>query len=143
MGSFLKFGGLALMAIGILVGPLVFLKVGGFSGLMALVILGAAPLGIGWLMFTTGNRQARLASENAERGFAEIAATLAKKAGGQVRLDAVCKASGLPTDEVQAKMRALTGKGLFDLDFDANGQMVYKLSAQSGAAQLAQFSGKA
>lgn len=143
MGSFLKFGGIALMAVGILVGPLVFLKVGGFSGIMALLVLGAAPLGIGWFMFSTGSRQARLEGENAERGFAEIATTLARKAGGQVGLDAVCKASGLPTDEVQGKMRALTGKGLFELDFDANGQMVYKLSAQAGAAQLAQFSGKA
>lgn len=143
MGSFLKFGGMALMAIGILVGPLVFLKVGGFSGILALLVLGAAPLGLGWLLFSTGNRQARLEAENAERGFAELATTLAKKAGGQVALEAVCKASGLPADEAQAKLRALTGKGLFELDFDANGQMVFKLSAQPGAAQLAQFSGKA
>ena len=142
MGSVLKYAGLAAMVIGALVGPLVFLKVGGFSGVIALLFLGAAPLGLGFLMFSSGSRKAKLEAENSERGFAEVASALAKKAGGQVGLDAVCKASGLPSDEAQAKMRALTGRGLFELAFDANGQMVYKLSAQSGAAQLAQFSGK-
>ena len=39
-------------------------------------------------------------------------------------------------------MRKLTGTGLFELDFDANGQMVYKLSANPGAAQLAQLAGR-
>lgn len=141
MGSFLKYGGLGAMVVGVLVGPLVFLKVGGFSGLMALLVLGALPAGIGFAMFTTGRRRALVEAEESERGFAEVAAALARKGGGQVGLDAVCKASGLPSAEAQAKMRALTGRGLFELDFDANGQMVYKLSAQAGAAQLAQFSG--
>jgi hypothetical protein len=143
MGSFLKLGGLALMVLGVLVGPLVFLRAGGFPGLIGLLVLGAAPLAIGWVMFSKGGRQAKLEAENAERGFSEVATALARKAGGQVGLDAVCKASSLSTDEAQAKMRALTGKGLFELDFDANGQMVYKLSAQAGAAQLARFAEKA
>ena len=142
MGAFIKIGGIAMMVLGAVLGPLLFLKVGGFSGFVGLMVLGAAPLGIGFLMFSTGSRQAKVDAENAERGFSEIATALASKNGGQVGIDAVCKASGLPNAEAQAKMRALTGRGLFELDFDANGQMVYKLSTQAGAAQLAQFSGK-
>ena len=39
-------------------------------------------------------------------------------------------------------MRRLTGRGLFELDFDANGQMVFKLSPDAGRAQLAELSGR-
>ena len=109
-----------------------------FTGLLfGLVVFGA---GAGALL--AGRKRARLEEENDERGFAELAQSLAKKTGGQVGLDAVCKASGLASDEAQAKMRKLTGNGLFELDFDANGQMVYKLSANPGAAQLAQLAGR-
>ena len=34
------------------------------------------------------------------------------------------------------------GRGLFDLDFDANGQMVWKLSRDAGRAQLAETAGR-
>jgi len=43
--------------------------------------------------------------------------------------------------KAQERMRALTGRGLFDLDFDENGQMVFKLSRDAGRAQLAELSG--
>ena len=52
------------------------------------------------------------------------------------------KASGLTRDEATARMRQLTGRGLFDLDFDANGQMVWKLSPDAGRAQLAETAGR-
>jgi len=38
-------------------------------------------------------------------------------------------------------MRQLTGRGLFDLDFDANGQMVWKLSP-TRSRQLAETAGR-
>jgi hypothetical protein len=31
---------------------------------------------------------------------------------------------------------------MFDLDFDANGQMVWKLSPEAGRAQLAELAGR-
>lgn len=142
MGSFGKYLGIAAMAFGILVGPLVMMRVGGFSGIVAFFVLGVVPLGVGFFLFRAGSRQAKLDSENDERGFSEMALALAKKGGGLVGIDAVCKASGLPKDEAQARMRALTGTGQFELDFDANGQMVYKVSADAGAAQLASLAQK-
>ena len=98
------------------------------------VIFGALLVasGVGAVMF--GRRRARIEKESDERGFADTAEALARHGGGKVALEAVCRATGLPSDEAQAKMRALTGKGLFDLDFDGNGQMVYKIEPGRGGA---------
>ncbi len=102
----------------------------------------AAMCAAGVAAILTGRKRARLENESEERGFAEMALALARKAGGSVKLDAVCTASQLTSEEAQARMRTLTGKGLFELDFDANGQMVYKVSANAGAAELAQLAGR-
>ena len=91
-----------------------------------LCALGILAAGLGALAY--GRRRAVIEREADERGFAETAETLARRAGGRIALEQVCKATGLPSGEVQAKMRQLTGRGLFDLDFDGNGQMVYKVS---------------
>jgi len=101
------------------------------------LLFGAIVLAVGAAGIMFGRKRAKLEHENDERGFAETAEALARRSGGQVRLDAVCKATGLTSDDAQAKLRALTGKGLFDLDFDANGQMIYKLSESTGQSQLA------
>ena len=68
-----------------------------------------------------------------------MATSLARKNGGRVGLDQVARASGVSKDEAQAKMRQLTGRGLFELDFDESGQMVFKLSPDAGRAQLAEL----
>lgn len=113
----------------------------GFVDLSGLVV-GGIVLAIGLALVAAGRKRARIEAENDERTFTEIAQTLARKNGGQVQVDAVCKASGLSKDEATAKMRELTGRGVFDLDFDQNGQMVWKLSPDAGRAQLAQLSGR-
>jgi len=106
----------------------------GFVDLTGLMF-GAAALAVGLCGVAIGRRRARVERESDARGFAELAQALARRGGGLVAIDAVCKASGLPSDEVQAQMRALTGQGLFDLDFDGGGRMVYKLTG--GAAPSA------
>src|SRR6266849_6143230 len=97
---------------------------------------------VGGVVVAVGRKRARVEQENDERNFSAMAVALAKKNGGQVQIDAVCKASGLAKDEATAKMRELTGRGLFDLDFDGGGQMVWKLSADAGRAQLAEMAGR-
>src|SRR5260221_13582602 len=108
----------------------------GFVDLSGLVV-GGVVLAVGLALVAAGRKRARMEAENDERSFSEMAQALAKKNGGQVQVEAVCKASGLPKDEATAKMRELTGRGLFDLDFDQNGQMIWKLSPDAGLAQLA------
>ncbi|MBS2026171.1 MAG: hypothetical protein JST92_27535, partial [Deltaproteobacteria bacterium] len=51
MGSFGKYLGIAAMAFGVLVGPLVMMRVGGFSGIVAFFVLGVVPLGVGFFLF--------------------------------------------------------------------------------------------
>ena len=113
----------------------------GFVDLSGLVV-GGIVLAVGLGLVMAGRKRARVETENDERNFSDMAMALARKNGGQVMVDAVCKASGLGKDEATAKMRELTGRGMFDLDFDANGQMVWKLSPDAGRAQLAEMAGR-
>ena len=105
----------------------------GFVDLSGLVV-GGVVLAIGLVLIGMGRKRAKVETENDERNFTDLALAIAKKNSGQVLVDQVCKASGLPKEEATAKMRELTGRGLFDMDFDGNGQMVWKLA--SSAPQL-------
>jgi hypothetical protein len=113
----------------------------GFVDLSGLVV-GGVVLAIGLALIAVGRKRARVETENDERNFSDMAMALARKNGGQVQVEAVCKASGLSRDEATARMRGLTGRGMFDLDFDGNGQMVWKLSPDAGRAQLAEMAGR-
>jgi hypothetical protein len=113
----------------------------GFADLSGLVV-GLIVLSIGVGIVVAGRKRARFEQESDERHFSELAMGVAKKNGGQVQVDQLTKASGLSRDEATARMRQLTGRGLFDLDFDANGQMVWKLSPDAGRAQLAEMAGR-
>src|ERR1700739_3898109 len=79
----------------------------GFVDLSGLVV-GGVVLAIGLTLVAAGRKRARIEVENDERNFTELALALARKNGGQVQVDQVCKASGLPKDEATAKMRELT-----------------------------------
>ena len=146
-GGILFFGGIVLLVLGGL-GALVFIRPllqgqgSTFSNLLAVLVLGALPAAAGALLMGAGARRGKLERENEDRGFTDLATSLARKNGGRVGLDQVARASGLSSDEAQTKMRRLTGRGLFELDFDANGQMVFKLSPDAGRAQLAELSGR-
>lgn len=144
-GSILTFGGSVALSIGVLLGllfarPLLTGDGSRFSNLLALVVLGVVPAAAGFLLIGEGRKQSRAQAERDERDFSELAVSLARQNGGTVALGPLCKASGLLADEAQRRMRKLTGRGLFDLDFDPAGQVVFKLSPEAGAGQLARWS---
>ena len=146
-GGILFFGGAVLLVLGglgglVFVGPLLRGQGGTFSNLLAVLVLGALPAAAGLLLMAAGGRRSKLERENEDRGFTDLATALARKNAGKVSLDQVARASGLPNAEAQAKMRQLTGRGLFELDFDEGGQMVFKLSPDAGRAQLAELGGR-
>jgi hypothetical protein len=146
-GGILFFGGVVLLVLGglgglVFIGPLLRGQGGTFSNLLAVLVLGALPAAAGVLLMAAGSRRGKLERESEDRGFSELATDLARKNGGRVGLDQVARASGLPSADAQAKMRQLTGRGVFELDFDANGQMVFKLSPEAGRAQLAELGGR-
>jgi len=146
-GGILFFGGVVLLVLGglgglVFIGPLLRGQGGTFSNLLAVLVLGALPAAAGVLLMAAGSRRGKVERENEDRGFTEVATALARKNGGRVGLDQVARASGLPSGEAQVKMRQLTGRGLFELDFDESGQMVFKLSPDAGRAQLAELGGR-
>ena len=146
-GGILFFGGVVLLVLGglgglVFVGPLLRGQGGTFSNLLAVLVLGGLPTVAGLLLMAAGGRRSKLERENEDRGFTDLATALARKNAGKVSLDQVARASGLPSAEAQAKMRQLTGRGLFELDFDEGGQMVFKLSPDAGRAQLAELGGR-
>src|SRR2546425_8995908 len=122
-GGILFFGGVVLLVLGglgglVFIGPLLTGKGGTFSNLLAVVVLGALPAAAGILLMGAGSKRSRLEKENEERGFGELATTLARKNGGQIGIEQIAKASGVPTTQAPAEMRAPTGPGGFGLDFD-------------------------
>jgi len=146
-GGILFFGGAVLLVLGglgglVFIGPLLRGQGGTFSNLLAVLVLGALPAVAGVLLMAAGSRRSKLERENEDRGFTDLATALARKNGGRVSLDQVARASSLPSTEAQAKMRQLTGRGLFELDFEEGGQMVFKLSPDAGRAQLAELGGR-
>ncbi|HTO99654.1 MAG TPA: hypothetical protein VMK66_21540 [Myxococcales bacterium] len=121
---------------------LVMLKgLSGFADLSGLVV-GLIVLAVGVGIVLAGRKRARFEQEADDRHFSEVALTLARNNSGQVNVDQVAKASGFSRDESTARMRQLTGRGLFDLEFDANGQMLWKLTPDAGRAQLAEIAGR-
>jgi len=146
-GGILFFGGAVLLVLGglgalVFIGPLLKGQGGTFSNLLAVLVLGALPAVAGVLLMAAGARRGKIERENEDRGFTDLATALARKNGGRVGLDQVARASGLLSEEAQTKMRRLTGRGVFELDFDPNGEMVFKLSPEAGRAQLAELSGR-
>ena len=113
----------------------------GFVDLSGLVV-GGAVCALGVVLVAAGRKRARFESENDQRNFSEMALALARKNGGQVQMEQVAKASGLPREEATARMRQLAGRGLFDMNFDENGQMVWKMSPDAGRAQLAEIASR-
>lgn len=141
MGKILFFGGVVLLVLGgagalVFAKPLLLGQGSLFSNLMAVLILGVLPAAAGAALIGIGGRRSKLETESDERGFSETTVALARKNGGVVALDQVCKVSGLAKDEATARMRALTGQGLFDMDFDTNGQLQWKLTGPA-SPQLA------
>src|SRR5260370_19867691 len=135
-GTILFFGGAVLLVLGVLggvffIGPILTGRGSMFSNLMAPVVLGALPALIGLTLITVGRKRARVEAESEERGFSEAVIPLARKQGGQIGVDAVCKVIGLTRDEATAKMCELPGRGAFHHHFEPGGQMVWQLAAHA------------
>ncbi|HEX9577957.1 MAG TPA: hypothetical protein VF993_09405 [Myxococcales bacterium] len=139
--NILTIGGAFVAVLGGLFSAVMLKGMRGFQDFSGLVV-GLVFLAIGVATFVVGRKRARVEAESDERSFLEMAIALARKNGGQVSIDPVCKASGLSKDEATARMRQLTGRGVFDLDFDGSGQMVWKLSPDAGRSQLAEIAGR-
>src|SRR2546425_9220725 len=87
-GGILFFGGVVLLVLGglgglVFIGPLLRGQGGTFSNLLAVLVLGALPVAAGVLLMAAGSRRGKLERENEDRGFTDLATSLARKNGGR------------------------------------------------------------
>lgn len=109
------------------------------AGLVGLGV-GGAMAGIGLAFTLLGLRLIRSARLDALQAFEDAVRQLAARTNGQVTLADAARATGLPTGDAEQRMRALCGRGIFEVDFTPEGQLVFKATPLAeGASQLARL----
>jgi hypothetical protein len=108
---------LAAVVLLVLVGP------GLISGLGASLLAA-----VGWAIYRQAARFAGRADEGMALQFEATVRRMAEKNGGVVSMQAILNATGEAPASAQAKMRALAGRGVCELDFGPNGEMQFKLT---------------
>src|SRR3989442_6260454 len=97
----------------------------GFVDLSGLVV-GGVVAAVGLALVAAGRKRARIEQQSDDLHFSEGALALAKKNNGQIQVDQGAKASGLSRAEATARIRQLTGRGVFELGFDANRRIAWQ-----------------
>src|SRR2546429_3517098 len=123
-GGILFFGGVVLLVLGglgglVFIGPLLKGQGGTFSNLLAVLVLGALPAAAGVVLMAAGTRRSRLERENEDRGFTDLATSLARKNGGPGGLGPAARAGRVPTGDAPARGRHLTWRGPLPPDLRA------------------------
>lgn len=107
------------------------LAVGGLamkaSWLLGLPII-AVGLGLGYVTFKAAKNFGVQAQVHQSVQFEKTLKQLAEKNGGTVSLLALVQATGETQESAQAKARELMGRGVCDMDFGPNGEMLYKVT---------------
>jgi len=107
------------------------------------LIVAALGLGLGWAVFAQARKFGVQSVESQKVQFEQTARRLAEKSNGHASLEAIVHATGAERAEAEAKMKALMGRGIFELDFGPNGEVLYKLTPMDEArASLARLSEK-
>lgn len=119
------------LALGALLGKLTW-----FIGLPVI----AVGLGLGWAVWKAARRFNVQQSESQKLQFEATVRQLAERNGGTVGVQAIQHATGVPKEEIQERMRALMGRGVVEMDFGANGEMLFRLTPMDEArADLARL----
>jgi Flp pilus assembly protein TadB len=129
---------LYLCAAGFALGGLLVAWLVNFASTFFAVLVLAAGLALAYVTFRAA-RKYQVAQSLEQRGqFEETYRQLAARNGGVVALDAIAKATGGSREETQAKMRELIGRGVCEMDFGPDGQLLFRLTpADAARAQLA------
>lgn len=98
----------------------------------------AVGLGLGYVTFRAAQNFGVQADSRQAVQFEQTLKQLAQKNGGAVSLQALVHATGESQEAVQQKTRELMGRGVCEMDFGPNGELLYKLTPFDEArAQLA------
>lgn len=124
-------GFLYFCAAGFLLGGILPVYFAGVGLLTLLALAGGAALA--YVTFRAAQKFNVQASVSQQVQFEQTYRQLAAKAGGAVAVDAMVHATGESKETVQAKMRELMGKGVCEMDFGPNGEMLFKLTPMDEA----------
>lgn len=88
----------------------------------------ALGLGLGYVTFQAAKKFGVQAEDRQAVQFEQTLKQLAQKNGGSVSLQALVHATGESQEAVQQKTRELMGRGVCEMDFGPNGELLYKLT---------------
>lgn len=108
---------------GVVVGGLL-MKVTWLIGLPVIAI----GLALGYFTFRAAKNFGAQATIEQGAQFERTLKSLAEKNGGSVSLQALLQATGETKESAQAKARELMGRGVCEMDFGPNGELLYKLT---------------
>ena len=95
-------------------------------------MLAAAGVGIVWF----GLAQLKKAGSLEERRFEETVRALAARTGGEFSLEAAAEATGKSREEAQRRLRALCARGVCDMDFTKEGQILFRMTPAEESRQI-------
>lgn len=88
----------------------------------------AVGLALGYFTFRAAKNFGAKADQHQALQFEQTLKRLAERNGGSVSLQALVQATGQTQESAQAKARALMGRGVCEMDFGPNGEVLYKLT---------------
>lgn len=117
--------------------PLVLLITVPFWKMLWLLLLVVGAV-LAFFTYRAGKSFTVKASDNQKLQLEQTYRMLAAKNGGVVPVSALMAATGYDKQTVQERMREVIGRGIAELDFSPNGEVLYKLTPMDEArAQLA------
>lgn len=93
----------------------------------------AIGLGLGAATYYAARRFNAGQAVHQTEQFEAVVRRLAEKNGGTVSLAAILSTTGESKESAQQKLRELTGRGVVDMDFGPNGELLYKLTPMDEA----------
>jgi hypothetical protein len=110
---------------GVAVGGLLLAFMGHWLVGGALVAAGA-PLA--YAVFRQARTYTIKSTEDQKAQFEDAVRALAERNGGIAPVARIAEATGVSREQVDAKMRELIGRGVFEMDFAEDGEMQFKLT---------------
>lgn len=113
-------------AVAFLVGGLLPASIFGLGPFTGLVL--AVGGGLAFVTWRAARGYEVSASRSQKVQFEQVVKLLAEKNGGTVGLQAILNATGETKESAQTKLRELIGRGIVEMDFGSNGEMLFKLT---------------
>lgn len=92
------------------------------------VLVAIGGFGLAFVTFRAARRFEARSEERTRDQFERTVRGLAERNQGSISLDAVVHATGETRESAQRRMRELMGRGVFQLDFGPNGEMLFQMT---------------